>query len=168
MLQYMTKKSPKEEAPELTASHEWTGIMGYSRDEHPWVGAVPGKKNLFMSAGYTGHGMPNTWLCGKAVVETVMKELLLPKLSQGKLPASEDVPTGGLARTRLASMNMFCKVALSAVGKKKIEVPDSYLITEERIRNAIAEREDVGVVDWAEMERGRRQQRADRMPSGYA
>ena len=42
--------------------------MGFSRDEHPFVGPVPNSPpGLYISAGYTGHGMPNTWLCGKAV-----------------------------------------------------------------------------------------------------
>lgn len=42
---------------ELKASHEWSGIMGYSRDDHPWVGAVPGRPGVYLSGGYTGHGM---------------------------------------------------------------------------------------------------------------
>ncbi|SMY23060.1 unnamed protein product [Zymoseptoria tritici ST99CH_1A5] len=59
----------------LEASHIWTGIMGYSRDDKPWVGRVPGDGNaLFMAAGFTGHGMPNTWLCGKAVARMVMED----------------------------------------------------------------------------------------------
>ncbi|KAF4548786.1 Hypothetical protein D9617_25g061160 [Elsinoe fawcettii] len=45
----------------------WSGIMGFSRDELPFVGPVPGKDGLFMCAGFTGHGMPNTWLSGKTV-----------------------------------------------------------------------------------------------------
>jgi len=52
---------------ELKVENMWTGIQGWSRDNHPWVGAVPGKSGLFMAAGYTGHGMPNTWLAGKSV-----------------------------------------------------------------------------------------------------
>jgi glycine/D-amino acid oxidase-like deaminating enzyme len=47
------------------------GTVGYSRDEVPWVGPVPGKEGVFVAAGYTGHGMPNTWLSGKAVAEMV-------------------------------------------------------------------------------------------------
>lgn len=39
---------------ELEATHQWTGIMGYSRDNHPWVGTLTGKKGLWLSAGYTG------------------------------------------------------------------------------------------------------------------
>ncbi|GJC98444.1 FAD dependent oxidoreductase [Colletotrichum higginsianum IMI 349063] len=61
---------PKEE---LRASYEWTGIMAFSRDGRPWVGAVPsgpvlgGGDGLWVCAGYTGHGMPQAALCGRAV-----------------------------------------------------------------------------------------------------
>ncbi|KAH7075283.1 FAD dependent oxidoreductase-like protein [Paraphoma chrysanthemicola] len=60
---------------ELQAAAQWTGIMGYSRDDHPWVGKVPDEEGLWVCGGYTGHGMPNGTLCGKAVVEMVLGEL---------------------------------------------------------------------------------------------
>jgi hypothetical protein len=66
------KQRPKKE---LKATHEWSGIMGYSRDGRPWVGRVPaeiaGGKGIFISAGFTGHGMAATPLCAKAVVEMI-------------------------------------------------------------------------------------------------
>jgi glycine/D-amino acid oxidase-like deaminating enzyme len=59
----------------LNASFEWTGIMGYSRDGHPWVGAVPesagGGDGLWISAGYTGHGMPAAALSARSVVSQI-------------------------------------------------------------------------------------------------
>jgi hypothetical protein len=72
---------------ELRASHEWSGIMGFSRDGRPWVGEVPeqlgGGNGLWMCAGFTGHGMPNASLCAKAVVSQMMGRQLhdedLPK-----------------------------------------------------------------------------------------
>lgn len=58
---------------ELHAEFEWSGTMGYSRDEHPFVGHIPtvGKvaaerlgipemndtKGLWVCAGFQGHGM---------------------------------------------------------------------------------------------------------------
>jgi glycine/D-amino acid oxidase-like deaminating enzyme len=60
---------------EMQAVKQWTGIMGFSRDEVPWVGPVPGKEGVFVAAGYTGHGMPNTWLSGKAVASMVSASL---------------------------------------------------------------------------------------------
>lgn len=62
---------------EMKSSHEWTGIMGYSADENPWVGRVPeglggGDSGLWVTAGYTGHGMPVAARCGIAVAEMVL------------------------------------------------------------------------------------------------
>lgn len=55
----------------LDASMEWTGIMAYSRDQVPWIGAVPealgGGEGLFMAAGFCGHGMPRCALAGRGV-----------------------------------------------------------------------------------------------------
>jgi hypothetical protein len=68
---------------ELRATHEWTGIMGFSRDGRPWVGEVPeemgGGKGLWMCAGFTGHGMPNASLCAKAVVNLMVGRQLQDK-----------------------------------------------------------------------------------------
>jgi len=63
---------------ELKASYEWSGIMGYSRDDRPWVGEVSedfglgGGKGLWICAGYTGHGMPNASGCAKAAVQMML------------------------------------------------------------------------------------------------
>lgn len=55
----------------LEATMEWTGIMAYSRDQAPWIGAVPealgGGQGLFMAAGFCGHGMPRCALAGRGV-----------------------------------------------------------------------------------------------------
>ena len=66
---------------ELGASFEWTGIMGYSRDHHSWVGAVPESMGgggrdggLWICAGYTGHGMPVAPLSARAVVRMMAGE----------------------------------------------------------------------------------------------
>jgi glycine/D-amino acid oxidase-like deaminating enzyme len=65
------KEKKKNDA--IDAVFEWSGIMGFSRDGHPWVGRVPssvgGGNGLWLCAGYTGHGMPQAALCAKAVVE---------------------------------------------------------------------------------------------------
>jgi glycine/D-amino acid oxidase-like deaminating enzyme len=92
----------------LAASHMWTGIMGFSRDDHPWVGSVPGSSNVYMAAGYTGHGMPNTWICGSAIADCV-----------------------GGALTRGLGDNEAIKLAGDLHG-----LPLSYRITEERLRSA--------------------------------
>ena len=77
-------EKPETSAPpaEMEATHQWTGIMGFSRDELPWVGPVLGKEGVFMAAGFTGHGMPNTWLSGKAAASMVKTSLQSKNLSQ--------------------------------------------------------------------------------------
>ncbi|KAI1390002.1 FAD dependent oxidoreductase [Hypoxylon trugodes] len=63
---------------DLTPTHEWTGIMGYTRDGHPFVGSVPeglgGGSGLYVCAGYTGHGMPNAVLSARAVVDILLSD----------------------------------------------------------------------------------------------
>ncbi|KAL7623172.1 hypothetical protein AAE478_006853 [Parahypoxylon ruwenzoriense] len=67
---------PPSKKQDLEPTYEWTGIMGYSRDGHPWVGGVPeslgGGDGLWVCAGYTGHGMPNAVLSAKAVVDMLV------------------------------------------------------------------------------------------------
>lgn len=45
----------KAQAPRIVA--EWTGIMGATPDGMPFVGPVPGRPNMFITAGFNGHGM---------------------------------------------------------------------------------------------------------------
>ncbi|KAE8453932.1 hypothetical protein EG329_007708 [Mollisiaceae sp. DMI_Dod_QoI] len=64
----------------LEAKYEWSGIMGFSRDDRPWVGELSedvglGKgtgKGVWLCAAYTGHGMPNAFLSAKAVVKMML------------------------------------------------------------------------------------------------
>lgn len=101
---------------ELRASHQWTGIKGYSRDNMPWVGKVPAGKpgsvsfedGLWLCGGYTGHGMPNATLCGKAVVDMVLAE------EDGKI-AHDDL----------------CKRLVDSG-----DLPNTYLITSKRLEAA--------------------------------
>ncbi|KAL2352418.1 FAD dependent oxidoreductase-domain-containing protein [Cryomyces antarcticus] len=104
----------QEGTEELEATHEWTGIMGYSRDGLPWVGARSAMADgLYISAGYTGHGMPNAWLCGKAVV----RMLLAADASVGNTRAKDRVGDG-------------------AGEEMDDALPPAYAVTEERARRA--------------------------------
>lgn len=51
--------------PDVNVRQSWTGIMGFSADEMPFVGEVPGQPRQFVAAGYSGHGkiLPNSILC---------------------------------------------------------------------------------------------------------
>ena len=50
----------------------WSGIMGFSRDGLPLVGAVPGNDNILIGAGFTGHGFGFAWLAGQSLAAMIM------------------------------------------------------------------------------------------------
>ena len=107
LLKVLELDGETDNVKELGAAAQWTGIMGYSRDDHPWVGKVPQTDGLWLSGGYTGHGMPNGTLCGKAVVDMVLGEM------EGK-----DIG----------------HVQMEMV--QKGDIPKSYLLSQERIQKA--------------------------------
>jgi hypothetical protein len=111
---------------EMQAVAQWTGVMGFSRDEVPWVGPVPGKEGVFVAAGYTGHGMPNTWLSGKAVAEMLGESLV-----------------GGALE------------AVIEAARKTTGLPKAYQVSIERIERAM-KGESVEVKDRAESSRSQR------------
>ncbi|KAK4694741.1 hypothetical protein P7C71_g2895, partial [Lecanoromycetidae sp. Uapishka_2] len=49
----------------------WTGIMGYTSDLQPHVGAIPGRSNQYILAGFNGHGMPIIYLTAKGIAEMI-------------------------------------------------------------------------------------------------
>lgn len=52
----------------------WTGIMGWSADFMPFVGAVPDRPGQFIMAGFSGHGMPLIHLASQALAGMVRGE----------------------------------------------------------------------------------------------
>ena len=77
--------------------------MGYSRDDRPWVGELTeelglgGGKGLFVCAGFTGHGMPNTCLSGKAAVDLMLGK----KSEEVDLPESYCLSKERLVKARV-------------------------------------------------------------------
>ncbi|PMD48442.1 FAD dependent oxidoreductase [Hyaloscypha variabilis F] len=72
---YLTATTPRYFGSNWGDDHEdsrirkqWTGIMGYSPDGFPFIGEVPGEKNLWMAASFQGHGMVLCFLCARALV----------------------------------------------------------------------------------------------------
>lgn len=52
-------------------THRWAGIMGFSRDGLPLVGAAPGLGGAVVAAGFTGHGFGFAALAGAALAGLV-------------------------------------------------------------------------------------------------
>ncbi|KAI0536566.1 FAD dependent oxidoreductase [Xylaria digitata] len=88
---------PEKEA--LDAAYEWTGIMGYSRDGHPFVGRVPvtflaeggAVDGLWISAAFTGHGMPVAPRCGIAVAEMILGRESSVEVPAAWIPSDERI-----------------------------------------------------------------------------
>ncbi|KZT21021.1 FAD dependent oxidoreductase [Neolentinus lepideus HHB14362 ss-1] len=65
-------KFDETQEPEM----EWSGIMGYTRIGDPFVGPVGhGHDGQYISAGYSGHGMPRAFSCGEAVAQMIVANL---------------------------------------------------------------------------------------------
>jgi glycine/D-amino acid oxidase-like deaminating enzyme len=52
-------------------SHRWSGIMGFSADGQPLIGALPDDPQIFFVGGYTGHGMGLAFHCAKTLIDLV-------------------------------------------------------------------------------------------------
>ncbi|KAK6956916.1 hypothetical protein Daesc_002198 [Daldinia eschscholtzii] len=57
--------------PDGRIRNAWTGIMGYSPDGFPFVGEVPGEKDLWVSTSFQGHGMVLCWMCARALTTMI-------------------------------------------------------------------------------------------------
>ncbi len=53
-------------------THRWVGIVGYTDDQRPYVGAVPGSAGLFALGGYCGTGNITAWVGGRIVAELIV------------------------------------------------------------------------------------------------
>ena len=52
-------------------THRWAGIMGFSRDGQPMVGALPNDHQVFFMGGYTGHGIGLAFHTAKCTVDLI-------------------------------------------------------------------------------------------------
>jgi glycine/D-amino acid oxidase-like deaminating enzyme len=52
-------------------THRWAGIMGFTESGLPLVGPVDGMRNVFLCAGFNGHGMGFAFMSAKRLVETI-------------------------------------------------------------------------------------------------
>jgi glycine/D-amino acid oxidase-like deaminating enzyme len=63
-----------EDEKDQRVVQEWTGIMGATSDGRPFVGQVPGKKGVWMAAGFNGHGMVLCLKSAEALVSMILGE----------------------------------------------------------------------------------------------
>jgi len=58
-------------SPNSEVTHRWAGIMGFTETGLPLVGPVDGMRNVYLCAGFNGHGMGFAFMCAKQLVETI-------------------------------------------------------------------------------------------------
>ncbi|RSH90384.1 hypothetical protein EHS25_000989 [Saitozyma podzolica] len=61
------------EAPGSVARYDysWSGIIGRSADQVPFIGAVPGKSGQWLCAGHNGHGMARIFTAAPGLVKLI-------------------------------------------------------------------------------------------------
>ena len=52
-------------------SHRWVGIVGYTDDQLPFVGEVPGRPGLHVAGGYSGHGNVPGYVAGQEIADAI-------------------------------------------------------------------------------------------------
>lgn len=68
-----------KDEPGFHIDYEWTGIMGYTCDNYPLIGALNDAQNEWIAAGYSGNGMPQCFGAAKAV-----SEMMVGRLARGR------------------------------------------------------------------------------------
>lgn len=53
----------------VKATHRWAGIMGFTESGLPLVGPVDGMRNVYICAGFNGHGMGFAFMSARQLVE---------------------------------------------------------------------------------------------------
>jgi len=59
---------------EARISHRWAGIFALTQDMLPLVGPVPAREDLWIAAGYSGHGNVMGFGCGRLVADAMLGE----------------------------------------------------------------------------------------------
>ena len=67
--EFLHKHIPPVRKAKIT--HRWSGIMGFSVDGQPMVGAMPTDPQLFFVGGFTAHGLGLAFHSGKCLVDTL-------------------------------------------------------------------------------------------------
>jgi glycine/D-amino acid oxidase-like deaminating enzyme len=52
-------------------THRWAGVVGFSDDQLPYVGGLPGRPGLYVAGGYSGHGNVPGFMCGRDIADTI-------------------------------------------------------------------------------------------------
>ncbi|MFO8100337.1 MAG: FAD-binding oxidoreductase [Salinibacter sp.] len=96
----------------LSVDQRWSGIMGFSPDRRPVVGAIPDVPGSFYATGFTGHGMSYGFRMGRLLADLVCGttqpdgyDLFSDARFEAAGPASNDEPISRRASERTSPKN---------------------------------------------------------------
>lgn len=72
----------------IKINYRWSGIMGFTPDGQMILGQLPEKKNQFVMAGCSGHGMGLSFHAAKVLVESLSGRKILPHLDVNRFTPS--------------------------------------------------------------------------------
>ncbi|KAI5360275.1 Putative FAD dependent oxidoreductase, FAD/NAD(P)-binding domain superfamily [Septoria linicola] len=116
---------PEGQKPEI--KKVWSGIMGFTPDHMPWVGALPSSitgvrpvGGEYIAAGFNGYGMPLCWGSGEAVAKMILgkeKEVeeWLPEnfvISEERLRSVYSTTEAGIYNMLMAEPGLWTKVRM--------------------------------------------------------
>ena len=70
---------------EARITHRWSGIMGFSVDGQPMVGALPSDPQLFFVGGFTAHGLGLAFHSGKVLSDSLFEKPIPSFISAKRL-----------------------------------------------------------------------------------
>jgi gamma-glutamylputrescine oxidase len=56
---------------DVEITHRWAGVVGYTEDQLPYVGEVPGRPGLYVAGGYSGVGNVPGFMAGRDLADTI-------------------------------------------------------------------------------------------------
>jgi glycine/D-amino acid oxidase-like deaminating enzyme len=56
---------------DTAVTHRWVGVVGYTEDQLPFVGEVPGRPGLHVAGGYSGHGNLPGYAAGEELADAI-------------------------------------------------------------------------------------------------
>lgn len=87
LIQSALEKFLKDHLPLLNdakITHRWAGIMGFSFDGQPLVGALPSDPQISILGGHTAHGLGLAFHCAKVLAEVLIEAKTMPKFLSTK------------------------------------------------------------------------------------
>jgi glycine/D-amino acid oxidase-like deaminating enzyme len=70
-IQEHLERGARELGVKSEVTHRWAGTMGFTESGLPMAGPLEGMPNVYICAGFTGHGMGFAFITAKQVAETI-------------------------------------------------------------------------------------------------